>query len=295
MQPQEVALEHRDVDLGDATLHTVLAGRGPLVLLLHGFPEFWYSWRFQIPALAAAGYRVAAPDMRGYNLSSKPKGVRNYTMPILADDVARLIDALGETSAAVVGHDWGANVAWIFAMRRPEKLRRLAILNVPHPVVFRKGLFRWPQLKRSWYVFFFQLPWLPERYLLRDDARSVRAMLRRDPVNKAAFTEEDVERYVEAIRRPGAATAAIHYYRAIFRLPRSEAKALIRPIEAPVLVVWGEQDRYLGRELAEPPPRLVPNARVERLPDASHWVQCDAADRVNALLLEWLAPDREGA
>lgn len=282
------SVEHRHIDLGDVTLHTVLAGEGPLVVLLHGFPEFWYSWRYQIPALAAAGFRVAAPDMRGYNLSTKPKGVRQYTMPVLANDVARLIDALGESKATVVGHDWGANVAWIFAMQHPDKLERLAILNVPHPVVFQKGLKKWSQLKKSWYVFFFQLPWLPERFMLRGDVRSIRAMLHRDPVHKEAFSKEDVERYVEAFRQPGAATAAIHYYRAIFRMKKSESRGMVGPIHAPVLVIWGEQDHYLGVDLAQPPAKLVPYARVVRIPDASHWVQCDAADEVNQNLMTFL-------
>lgn len=291
----QTSLEHRDIDLGDVTLHTVLAGEGPLVVLLHGFPEFWYSWRYQIPALASAGFRVAAPDMRGYNLSSKPKGVRQYTMPVLAKDVARLIDALGESKATVVGHDWGANVAWIFAMQHPDKLERLAILNVPHPVVFQKGLKKWSQLKKSWYVFFFQLPWLPERFMLRGDVRSLRAMLHRDPIHKEAFSKEDVERYVEAFRQPGAATATINYYRAVFRMKKEESRGLIRPIQAPVLVIWGDQDRYLGVELAQPPTKLVPNVRVEHIPDASHWVQCDAAEKVNPLLVGFLrAPSSHG-
>jgi len=296
----ERQVTHRYADLGDVRLHYVEAGEaggGPLVVLLHGFPEFWYSWRHQLPGLAAAGFHAVAPDMRGYNWSDKPPGVDRYRVEVLARDVERLIRACGATRAAVVGHDWGAIVAWWFAMLHPDRLTRLAILNVPHPAyMLEPGLMRaagvpvWRQLRRSWYVFFFQLPWLPELALSAGNFALVRRTLRRDPVHRGTFTEEDIERYVEALAQPGALTATINYYRALLRRNPLGVRARLRRIEVPVLVIWGEQDRYLEAGLAQPPRRWVPDARVERLPDASHWVQLDRPARVNALLRGFLAP-----
>jgi epoxide hydrolase 4 len=278
---------HRCADLGDVRLHYVEAGEGPLVVLLHGFPEFWYSWRFQIPALARAGFRVVAPDMRGYNLSDKPSRVRDYQVELLARDVERLVLACGEERAAVVGHDWGAAVAWMAAMLHPQRVERLAVLNVPHPVRFLEGLRMPRQLLRSWYVFFFQLPTLPEVGVRVGDFALFRHYFRNDPVRPGAISPEDVERYVAALSRPGALTSAINYYRALLRDLRRSLR-LVRRVEAPVLVIWGEQDRYLEPFLAEPDRRWVPDLRVERLPDASHWVQQDRPQRVNRLLLEFL-------
>jgi pimeloyl-ACP methyl ester carboxylesterase len=284
--PCEVELAHRYADVGDdVRLHYVEAGEGPLVVLLHGFPQFWYEWRHQIPALAGAGFRVVAPDMRGYNLSDKPPGVRAYRVEVLARDVERLILACGERTASVVGHDWGAIVAWIAAMRHPGRVGRLAILNVPHPARFPDGLLSPRQLLRSSYVFFFQIPRLPEKVIRARDFALLRSALRRDPVRPGTFTAEDIERYVGAMARPGALTATLNYYRALLRNPR----ALLGRIEAPVLVIWGERDRFLSRRLAEPPPLWVPNLfSVERLPDASHWVAEDRPREVNALLLDFL-------
>jgi epoxide hydrolase 4 len=279
-------IQHRFADLPGVRLHVVEAGAGPLVVLLHGFPEAWFAWQHQIPALVAAGYRVLAPDMRGYNLSDKPKGVDRYRIECLAGDVAALIRWAGAERATVVGHDWGANVAWHFAMRYPEMLECLAILNVPHPSLMRKALRKPRQLLRSSYMFFFQLPWLPEAASLANRAAVLRKVLELDPVRKGAFNREDIERYVAAVQQPGALTGGMNYYRAAVRQPRGQSRT--RPIQAPVLVIWGEQDRYLGKELADPPKRLAPNARVERLPDASHWVQNDRPERVNQLLLDFL-------
>ena len=286
------AVAHRYVDLAGVRLHYVEAGGGPLVVLLHGFPEFWFSWRFQIPALAAAGFRVVAPDMRGYNLSDKPKGVGSYALEGLARDVERLVPALGEERAAIVGHDWGGIVAWAVAILHPGRVERLAILNVPHPERFSRGLRTPRQLLKSSYAFFFQLPWLPERVLRAGDFALVRSVLRNDPVRPGTFGEDDINRYVEALSRPGALTAAINYYRALARRAPAVARALRRRVGAPVMVIWGQRDLFLIPELACPDPEWVPDARVERLPDASHWVQQDRPERVNALLLSFLGDPR---
>jgi epoxide hydrolase 4 len=285
---RRVELTHRYADLEDVHLHYVEAGEGPLVLLLHGFPQFWYQWRHQIPALVEAGFRVVAPDMRGYNLSGKPPGVRAYRVELLARDVERLIQACGEQAATVVGHDWGAIVAWVAAMRHPGCVERLVILNVPHPARSLDGLLSPGQLLRSSYVFFFQIPRLPEEFIRAGDFALLRSTLRRDPVRPGTFTAGDIERYVEAIAQPGALTATLNYYRALLRYPW-ETQALLKRIEAPVLVIWGEQDRFLSRRLAEPPRLWVPNLlSVERLQDASHWVAEDRPGEVNTLLLAFL-------
>jgi epoxide hydrolase 4 len=285
---RRVELAHRYADLGDVRLHYVEAGEGPLVLLLHGFPQFWYQWRHQIPALVEAGFRVVAPDMRGYNLSDKPLGVRAYRVELLARDVERLILACGEQTAVVVGHDWGAIAAWIAAMRHPERVEKLAILNVPHPARSLDGLLSPMQLLRSSYVFFFQIPRLPEEVIRAGDFALLRSVFRSDPVQPEALTAEDIERYIEAIAQPGVLTASLNYYRALLRNPR-EMRALLQRVEAPVLVIWGEKDRFLSRRLAEPPRLWVPNLiRVKRLPDASHWVAEDRPLEVNTLLLDFL-------
>ncbi len=280
---------HRRAVVNGVGLHYVEAGSGPLVVLLHGFPEFWYSWRHQIPALAAAGFRVLAPDLRGYNESDKPAGVASYCLPLLAADVAALVSHAGAARAHVVGHDWGGAIAWWLAMHRPEVVARLAVLNAPHPAALLRELRTLRQLLRSWYVFFFQLPWLPEWLLSAGGHARLERTLRREPLRPGAFTEEDIRRYKEALSRPGALTAALNYYRAAFRHP-AEARAT-RPIQAPALLIWGEHDRYLGQRLTEGLEPWAPGLRVERLPEASHWVQNDAPERVNRLLIEFLRDD----
>jgi pimeloyl-ACP methyl ester carboxylesterase len=281
-----VDLRDSYADVGGVRLHYVEAGEGPLVVLLHGFPEFWYSWRHQIPALAAAGFRVVALDMRGYNLSEKPRGWRLYDSALLAGDIAGLVRSLGGERAHVVGHDWGAAVAYATAMRHPEAVERLAILNCPHQARMIEGFRTLKQLRKSWYIFLFQIPRLPERRLSRENFSLAKRILRTD--SPEGFTDEDLERYAEAWSQPGALTAMLNYYRAALRQSPRSVGARLTPIEAPTLVIWGMRDRALGSELAEPPARWVPNARTEWIPDATHWVQHDAPERVNELLIEFL-------
>jgi epoxide hydrolase 4 len=288
-RPETVAgigLREGHARVGEIDLHYVEAGHGPMVVLLHGFPEFWYGWRQQIAPLVQAGLHVVAPDLRGYNLSSKRDQFADYTADKLAGDIRGLILKLGADSAMVVGHDWGGTVAWSLAMNHPEVVDRLVILNAAHPRRLNEGLRNPRQLLRSWYFFYFQNPRLPERRARRRNWRFFKRFLRDA---QPAYTAEELERYVQAWSQPGAAKAMIDYYRAAVRLG---SKQEVRTISAPTLVIWGQGDRYLGRKLAEPHPEDVPNlARVERLDNASHWVHHDEAERVNELLVDFLAPD----
>ena len=289
MQGARSELREGYADIGDQRLHYVEAGEGPLVVLLHGFPEFWYGWRQQIEPLAAAGFHVVAPDMRGYNLSSRPDGVAAYDTGPLAADIRGLIRERGAQSALVVGHDWGGSVAWATAMTYPEVVDRLAILSAAHPRKLLQGLHHPGQLRKSWYFFFFDLPELPESVVGADHWRFFQHFLRDA---SPAYTPEEIDRYVEAWSQPGASTAMINYYRASVR--KKDPEAQLRPVQAPTLVIWGQRDRYLGEELAEPDHDDVPNLdRVERLP-ASHWVHHDEPARVTQLLTDFFAPALAG-
>jgi pimeloyl-ACP methyl ester carboxylesterase len=274
-------------EVNGVRLHYVEAGSGPLVVLLHGFPEFWYCWRAQIPLLAAAGFHVVAPDMRGYGLSDKPRGVRSYDAEQLAGDVAGLIAHLGAERAHIVGHDWGGTAAYLTAMEHPEVLERLVIIQSPHPARMLAALKTAAQLRKSWYMFFFQVPWLPEALMRRDDFSFLKRSLRAG--SPGVFGDEALERYAEAWAQYGALTGMVNYYRAALRRRPSRTLARMSRIDCPVLVIWGDRDRYLGRDLAAPEPRWVSDVRVEHLPEASHWVPNDSAGRVGELLLEFLS------
>jgi epoxide hydrolase 4 len=283
-----VELRKGYADVGDVRLHYVEAGDGPLIVLLHGFPEFWFGWRRQIKPLAAAGFRVVAPDTRGYNLSSKPEGFKEYGVDLLAADIRGLIGELGAESALLVGHDWGGSIAWTVAMNHPEVVDRLAILNAAHPRRLSEGLRHPSQLRKSWYFFFFATPGLPEEVVQARDWHFFRHFLHDA---NPAYTQAEMDRYIEAWSQPGAAAAMINYYRASVRQNQKEAAAKLRPLSAPTLVIWGERDSYLGPDLAEPARDDVPNLdRVERLPDASHWVHHDEAERVTELLIDFFGP-----
>ncbi|NMO57550.1 alpha/beta hydrolase [Actinoplanes sp. TBRC 11911] len=277
-------------EIGDVKLHYVEAGEGPLIVLLHGFPEFWFGWRLQIEPLAAAGFRVVAPDMRGYNLSSRPDDVGAYTTDKLAADIRGLIHERGAESAMLVGHDWGGTAAWATAMIHPEVVDRLAILNAAHPRKLAQGLHHPDQLRRSWYFFFFAVPELPESVVHANNWHFFRHFLRDA---RPAYTTEELDRYVEAWSQDGASTGMINYYRSSVRQSQKGAAEALRPVQAPTLVIWGERDHYLGPDLAEPDPDDVPHLdRVERLPEGSHWVHHDEAESVNRLLIDFFTGNR---
>jgi pimeloyl-ACP methyl ester carboxylesterase len=293
--PPPCTVHHRFARINGVTLHYVeaypTAEKGREIksaLMLHGFPEFWYSWRNQIPALAAAGFRVVVPDLRGYNLSDKPPGAWAYRIDALLGDVLGLIAHAGAERAAVAGHDWGGVLAWHLAMHHPRVVEKLVILNAPHPAAFGREMRTWRQLLKSWYVLFFQVPGVPELLLGVGDFDWIDRMLRNQPVHAGAFGPDDVRRYKKALTRPGALTAALNYYRAALRhRPRDAARANV-PIDVPVLLVWGERDAYLSVRLTEGLGAWVRNLHVVRIPDASHWVQSDVPERVNQLMIDFL-------
>lgn len=263
---------------GSVRLHAVEAGPedGPVVCLLHGFPEFWFGWRHQIGALADAGFRVIAPDGRGYNLSDKPASIGAYTIPNLVSDVFTLCDYLGQESVYLAGHDWGAVVAWAFAAAHPDRVKRLAILNVPHPAVMPRFLPSHPtQWLRSWYIAFFQIPRLPE--LLFPGTLALKATSR-----PGTFSGHELAEYRKAWAHPGALTGMINWYRALLRHPSTMRIGVIDP---PVLIQWGMRDAFLHPELADRSLVYCSRAHLIRLQNATHWLQHEEPARINDNLI----------
>jgi pimeloyl-ACP methyl ester carboxylesterase len=268
-------------------LHGIQAGpaNAPLVVLLHGFPEFWYGWRCQIEPLVQAGFRLLVPDQRGYNLSEKPKGVKAYRLEELSRDVIGLLDCLGRQTCYLVGHDWGAAVAWNVAMTYPQRIKKLVIMNVPHPAVFRRYLRKNPrQMLKSWYIAFFQIPGLAD-WLLRTHNCAGAARLLVGSGKTVTFSDADLEEYKKAWSQPAAFTSMLHWYRALLRYsPRQEGD---QRLHMPVLMLWGKQDIALSHEMAQPSIELCDQGKLVFFDEATHWVQFEAAAKVNQNLLEF--------
>lgn len=257
---------------------------GPVVVLLHGFPEFWYGWRKQIEPLASAGFRVIVPDQRGYNFSSKPPGVASYAITELVSDVIAISVQLGKERIFLAGHDWGAAVAWSAAILHPERIAKLAVLNVPHPSVMRRYIFtRFRQTRRSWYMFFFQLPWLPEAFFSALDFRMGTNALFRSS-RPGTFSSDDLAQYRAAWSQPGAITAMIHWYRAAFR---HRAKFSDRIVRVPTRILWGQRDAFLLAEMARESLQYCTQAELILFPEASHWLQHEEPARASQLLVEF--------
>ncbi len=283
------ALRFTRKNVGELELRCALAGdeAAPLVVLLHGFPELWYGWRHQLSALADAGYFVVAPDQRGYGDSDKPPKARAYRREHLVHDVSGLVRAFGREQTRLVGHDWGGAVAWLVAQRQPELVEKLCVLNCPHPDVLARALLTEPrQLKKSWYMFLFQLPYLAETLARRDDyGQAVRFLKSSAP--RGTFSDDDVRVYREAWRKPGAMKAMLDWYRAAARYDSLEPDRT--PIAPDTLLIWGKRDIALGPWLVEPTLALCERARVAWIEEAGHFVQHEAPARVNELLLAHLA------
>lgn len=282
-------LAHHFADSGSGPIHYVAAGSGPTVVLLHGFPEFWYAWREQIPVLAAEGYRAVAPDLRGYNLSHKPRRLSRYRIGEVAEEIAELIGTVapGER-VALVGHDWGALVAWIVAMRSPDRLGRLTILAVPHPSSFRALARRPLAALRFWYQAAAQPPWIPEIALRAGRYAALKRAMRSLSKRREALTPEVLATYESAWAQPGALTGMLDYYRAFHRRPHDLPRRRDRTVSVPTLMIHGARDRYFAADLFEASARWAPDSRLERVSGAGHFLQHDRPERVNELLIEFL-------
>ncbi|KAJ7527936.1 hypothetical protein O6H91_16G077200 [Diphasiastrum complanatum] len=282
-------LEHGELHNGSIKIHFVECGEptGELVLMLHGFPNFWYVWKNQFKFLSDLGYHVIAPDLRGFNASSKPRGIANYSRASMISDVVLLIDHFGRGKPAlVVGHDWGGALAWALSEDMPTRLSKLVVVNSPHPARLSNSLrSNYRQMLRSWYIFFFQLPFVPELWIKFNSYQVLRNICRNG--YRRSLCEEDIQRHLEAYSDPEAVHASLNLYRAGFSnywsSPYSGTKITI-----PVTVIWGEPDKFLLSELAEPPKELVSKASVLWVPEASHWPMWDMPDLFNSLLQQSL-------
>lgn len=289
--PTVPGIESQFVHANGIRFSVATCGEGDrLALCLHGFPECWYSWRHQMPLLARLGYRVWAPDLRGYGLSDRPPRRDDYAIERLMDDVAGLIDASGARSTVLLAHDWGAVIAWYFAMRRLRPIERLVIMNGPHAGVMERWIRTPRQFLRSWYVFFFQLPWLPEVLMRARNYRAITDSFLSMAVDKRRFSEAELQVYRDNAAQPGALTAMINYYRAlIVGGGATRQRKLGYPmIETPTLVIWGEHDLALGKETTYGLEAFVSTLTVRYLADVSHWVQQEAPETVNAMIEAWL-------
>ncbi|MFC3419524.1 alpha/beta fold hydrolase [Salinicoccus hispanicus] len=280
-------IEFEYIQTNGIQLHVAVSGPedGELVVLLHGFPEFWFSWRKQIRVLAASGYRVVAPDQRGYNKSEKPDGRKAYRIDKLEQDIVGLIDHYGYESAAVVGHDWGGGVAWQLASTHPDKVNRLIVINMPYPAVLPKVLRKKPsQGLKSSYMLFFQIPALPEKILSsKDHAYMAQALVQTS--RKGTFTDDELDAYRIAWARPQALTSMLNWYRAI---PYSKKYIPNDKVEVPVKIIWGAGDQFLSKKLAEETLNYASNSSVTWVDEATHWVHQEQPEYVNEQILQFL-------
>jgi epoxide hydrolase 4 len=279
-------LEDLWFERGGVRLHAVAAGPhdGPLVILLHGFPEFWYSWHKQIEPLANAGFRAVAPDQRGYNVSSKPTAIADYAVGNLVADVIAIADQLGREKFYLAGHDWGAAVAWSTALQHPQRVKKLAILNVPHPAVFVDTVRSNPrQMLRSWYMAFFQIPRLPEwRFSSKNFAGGVKALVASS--HPGTFMPEDLDEYRKAWSNPDTVTAMINWYRAAFRYRPALSHA---QVHVPTRILWGQRDMFLLPEMAQESVKYCDSVELTYFPEATHWLHHEESEAVNAALIKF--------
>ncbi len=289
-------LKHEYVNANGIRMHCVTMGDGdgPLIVFLHGFPEFWYSWRHQIPFFAQ-NFKVVAPDMRGYGDTDKPKEIKEYKIGKLSRDIIELIHSFGKESAIIVGHDWGGIIGWSIAMIAPNVVEKLIVMNAPHPLVFKKNAFRsLAQMKKSWYMFFFLLQKVPEKVLSSNDFKILRHFFESSIKRKDRFTQVDIEEYVSAWRKYGSTglTGGINYYRAnlVSEFWKNHGESTPYPkIMNPTLMIWGENDSFLGIEMTENTQKSVEAPFLLKLiPGCGHWVQQEAPDEVNQIMYEFL-------
>jgi len=280
--------QHQFIKTNQIQLHCVTQGEGELVLLLDEFPEFWYSWRHQLPALARH-FKVVAPDLRGYNDSDKPS--QGYDLETLSADIQGLIDSLGYQRAHVVGHDWGGIIAWHLAQTSPHRLNRLAVLNAPHPYQLLRELMDWEQLRQSWQTLAFQLPKVPEWLIQRNPKTFIGDLFQKQAVRKAAFTPETLQIYQAALEKGGVLSSAVTYYRQLLS-PQALWRNFVHsppPVTVPTLMLWAEEDPIFSPKLVAGMEQLI-NApfRLKFVSHCGHWIQQEAPWVVNRELLSFL-------
>jgi len=282
-------LKSQYIETNGIRLHCKVGGAGKLLILLHGFPEFWYAWHHQIPALMEE-YLVVVPDLRGFNKSDKPKGVHNYKLPILVKDIKGIIETFGQEKAMLVAHDWGAALAWELAYDYPEMVEKLMILNGPHPYkMFTNLLFNIRQIFSSWYIFYMQIPFLPEYLMKRNLDQLFERFLVGWSVNKDAFSESDLEKYKEVYRDTATIKAAMSYYRAGVRYAHLLLNGKNKKVQCPVQILWGEDDHALTAKLNDNIEDLcAKNCEVIYIPNCSHWIQHEQPELVSKHILSFL-------
>ena len=280
---------HDRIHTNGINLHYVTQGEGELILFLHGFPEFWYSWRHQIPEFAK-DHKAVAIDLRGYNDSNKPAAKDAYKMSEFVADVKGVIEGLGYDRCTLVGHDWGGAIAWNFAYAYPNLLDKLIILNLPHPAKFAEGLRTPQQLLKSWYIFLFQIPALPEFLIQLGDYRALESAFLGMAVKKSAFTQADIDQYKNAIAKRGALTSTINYYRNALQSGIVEKNWSV--LDVPTLMIWGEEDTALGKELTYGTEQYVRDFQIRYIPNCSHWVQQEQPELVNQYIREFIGKER---
>jgi epoxide hydrolase 4 len=275
-------------------LHVMEMGHpgDPAIIFLHGFPEFWYGWHHQMDFFASKGYHVMVPDQRGYNLSTKPKGLASYQVTTLAEDIAQFIQITGHKKVCLVGHDWGGAVAWTMAYLHPELLHKVIVLNMPHPGVFMQTVRRdFRQMLMSWYIGFFQLPNIPEWFLSRYNYRMMQHNLERSSL-PGTFSKTDIQHYRQAWQQPGALQSMINWYRAAMQY-KNPFSTGVQEVSVPMLLIWGKQDKFLKYEMAQKSLRYCQNGQLHIIQDATHWLHHEQSMEVNMLIYQFIHPDGE--
>ena len=292
MASTDEGLQNEFVNVNGIRMHYVTTGKGSLIVFLHGFPEFWYSWRHQIPFFSKR-FKVAVPDMRGFGETERPTEIDQYRIEKLVKDIVELVHSLGQEKATIVGHDWGGIVAWSIGMMAPGVIENLIIMDAPHPAVFQRNAFRnYMQMQKSWYMFFFLLQNVPERILSRNNFELLKYVVEISTKRKKMFTQRDIERYTSSWSKEGGITGGINYYRSNLNAEfwgNLDESIPFPKIKSHTLQIWAEEDLFLGKELTEGTSEFVDALfSLKIIPKCGHWIQQEAPEEVNQIIEEFL-------
>ena len=292
MSESDIMPQHKFVNVNGIRMHYATAGNGPLIVFLHGFPEFWYSWRYQLQFFAKH-FEVVAPDLRGYGDTEKPQEISEYKIDKLVKDIVELIHSLGKERAIIVGHDWGGIVGWSIAMIAPNVVEKLIIMNAPHPALYQINAFRnLAQMQKSWYIFFFLLQRAPEKILSANDFEFLKHMFELSIRRKDRFTQSDIKHYASSWSKEGGVSGGINYYRANLGADFWESIVQSIPfpkIKTPTLLIWGEDDLFLGKELTQNIEAFIEAPfSLKFISECGHWVQQEAPTEVNQIMNEFI-------